>query len=159
MGIYNALESDGKLGIGKQKMIDYVAPYITLEEYRCRCCHKLPPDFDATKKPYSELFEAFRILRSTFGKPIHISSGYRCPEHNKAIGGSLMSAHMFGTALDCDVIEVSEVNRLCRIMELNAPHFRRGEYTQGKTFIHIDNAFRIYPRGSKSWRKGVRWYG
>jgi len=43
-------------------------------------------------------------LRDAWGKPITISSGYRCPELNKAVRGSKTSAHMLGYAADlqCD---------------------------------------------------------
>lgn len=43
-------------------------------------------------------------LRDAWGKPITISSGYRCEELNKAVGGSKTSAHMTGYAADiqCD---------------------------------------------------------
>lgn len=39
-------------------------------------------------------------LREAYGKPIRITSGYRCPELNKAVGGSKTSDHMQGRAVD-----------------------------------------------------------
>ena len=39
-------------------------------------------------------------LRDNWGKPLHINSGYRCPELNKAVGGSTTSAHRYGYAAD-----------------------------------------------------------
>lgn len=39
-------------------------------------------------------------LREHYGHPITISSGYRCPELNKAVGGSTTSQHMLGEAAD-----------------------------------------------------------
>ena len=39
-------------------------------------------------------------LRDKLGKPIQITSGYRCPELNAAIGGSRTSQHMRGEAAD-----------------------------------------------------------
>ena len=44
----------------------------------------------------------FQPIRDHFGIPIGISSGYRCKELNKAIGGSKYSQHMIGEALDID---------------------------------------------------------
>lgn len=41
-------------------------------------------------------------LREWYGKPIIVSSGYRCPELNKAVGGSNTSQHMSGEAADID---------------------------------------------------------
>ena len=34
-------------------------------------------------------------LREIYGKPITVNSGYRCPELNKAVGGSATSDHCF----------------------------------------------------------------
>lgn len=44
----------------------------------------------------------FQPIRDHFGIPIGVSSGYRCKELNKAIGGSKYSQHMIGEALDID---------------------------------------------------------
>lgn len=44
----------------------------------------------------------FQPLRDSFGCPIYVSSGYRSPELNKAIGGSIRSQHIQGRALDLD---------------------------------------------------------
>ena len=42
-------------------------------------------------------------LRERYGKPITVNSGYRCPELNKAVGGSKTSQHMKGLAADITV--------------------------------------------------------
>ena len=39
-------------------------------------------------------------IREIFGHPIYITSGYRCPELNKVIGGKPNSQHLRGEALD-----------------------------------------------------------
>ena len=39
-------------------------------------------------------------LREAYGKPIIVSSGYRCPKLNKAVGGVKNSQHMLGQAAD-----------------------------------------------------------
>lgn len=39
-------------------------------------------------------------LREKWGAPIRVSSGYRCPKLNKAIGGAAGSQHMKGEAAD-----------------------------------------------------------
>jgi len=45
----------------------------------------------------------FQPIREHFGKPIHVSSGYRSKALNDAIGGSLTSQHCSGEALDLDM--------------------------------------------------------
>ena len=44
----------------------------------------------------------FQPVRDHFGVPIGVTSGYRCKELNKAIGGSKYSQHIIGEALDID---------------------------------------------------------
>jgi len=39
-------------------------------------------------------------VRGIYGEPLVISSGYRCPELNSAVGGSKTSAHPDGRAAD-----------------------------------------------------------
>lgn len=44
----------------------------------------------------------FQPCRDHFGSPLYVSSGYRSPELNRAIGGSKRSQHVQGRALDLD---------------------------------------------------------
>lgn len=46
--------------------------------------------------------KVFQPLREHIGKPITISSGYRSPKLNSAIGGSTTSQHCKGEAMDID---------------------------------------------------------
>ena len=64
-----------------------------------------------SNNPTEEHLENFKLLaenvfekvRSHFGCPIHISSGYRSKELNDAIGGSQTSQHSKGQAIDIDM--------------------------------------------------------
>ena len=47
-------------------------------------------------------------LRERFGKPIIVTSGYRCKELNKAVGGAAKSQHMSGEAADIRTVEDSK---------------------------------------------------
>jgi zinc D-Ala-D-Ala carboxypeptidase len=47
-----------------------------------------------------ELAAALEIVRARLGHPIVISSGYRSPDLNKAVGGAPNSAHVLGWAAD-----------------------------------------------------------
>ena len=42
-------------------------------------------------------------LRVAMGRPINISSGYRCEQLNKAVGGVYNSQHLKGQAADIDI--------------------------------------------------------
>lgn len=46
--------------------------------------------------------EIFEPIREHFGVPIMVTSFYRCPKLNKAIGGSSTSEHVYGSAMDLD---------------------------------------------------------
>jgi len=44
--------------------------------------------------------QVLQPIRDRYGKPIVVSSGYRCPALNKAVGGVKNSDHMYGCAAD-----------------------------------------------------------
>ena len=46
-------------------------------------------------------------VRDHFGKPVTVTSGYRSPELNEAIGGSVTSDHCQGMAADIEIAGVS----------------------------------------------------
>ena len=54
-----------------------------------------------------ELLEVLDGLREHYGKPIKITSGYRCTELNKLVGGSPTSAHVIGYAADLQAVQGS----------------------------------------------------
>ena len=67
-------------------MSKYIAKFITYREYECSHCSRLPPLFyhsDGGRKKdvpaiYVPLFEAFEDIRTRWGRPIRISSGFEC---------------------------------------------------------------------------------
>lgn len=62
------------------------------------------PDAKITERLRRLATEVLQPLRDAFGEPIVVSSGYRCPALNKAVGGSATSQHMQGTAADIHVL-------------------------------------------------------
>lgn len=52
-------------------------------------------------------------IREKFGKPISVSSGYRCPMLNKAVGGVVTSQHLKGLAAD---LVCSDMEKLLSII-------------------------------------------
>lgn len=73
-----------------------VSKHVSLRE--CVCPHCL--HFIATPAAMF-LIAAFEKIRELDGgNPIRITSFYRCPAHNQAIGGSLASYHQFAAAMD-----------------------------------------------------------
>jgi len=146
-------------------MSKYIAPFILEREYRCKCCKKLPVDLFTEENepeigtPFLMLFKYFQDIRQAWGKAIPITSGYRCPERNKAEGGGPYSIHLFGLALDLDFKDVREVGKVAILIKQIAPDLRIGIYKEAGTFVHIDVGYYIYPRIDEKWRKGARWHG
>ena len=61
------------------------------------------PDFDEVAHLDELIGTILQPLREAWGKPLIISSGYRCPALNKAVGGADTSAHLYGYAADVQV--------------------------------------------------------
>lgn len=51
-------------------------------------------------KLHPEALDKLQALRDRLGKPLIVRSGYRSPEHNRAVKGASRSKHMDGTAFD-----------------------------------------------------------
>lgn len=65
---------------------------------------------------------ALESIRSVLGKPIKISSAYRCPKLNEAVGGSKTSAHVFGLAVDFTVQGLTP-RQICTTLIAAGVHF------------------------------------
>lgn len=46
------------------------------------------------------LAPGLEVVRAILGHPVHITSGYRSPDLNRAIGGAMNSQHVTGHAVD-----------------------------------------------------------
>ena len=60
-------------------------------------------------------------LREWYGKPLIVSSGYRCSELNAAIKGSRTSQHMSGQAADIDTGDRQQNKLLFEYIKKNLP--------------------------------------
>lgn len=76
-------------------------------------------------------------LREVWGKPIVVTSGYRCPELNKAVGGAKNSHHMQGMAADISTGNKVDNRRLFqKILDLGLP-FTQLIDEKGFSWIHV----------------------
>lgn len=79
----------------------HLSPHFTLAEMTAtqhRGIDNTPPPEVVERLKYTAMqMEAVRLL---LGCPIIISSGYRCPALNKAVGGQPNSQHLTGQAVD-----------------------------------------------------------
>lgn len=68
-------------------------PHFTVAELACKHC--------GMRAAQQELVDALERTRAALGgAPIALRSAYRCPIHNKNVGGATKSQHMFGLAVD-----------------------------------------------------------
>lgn len=62
------------------------------------------PDANITANLTALVDKVLDPLREAWGAPIIVSSGYRCPKLNKAVGGAASSQHMKGQAADIHTV-------------------------------------------------------
>lgn len=93
-------------------------------------------------------------LRDAVGKPVIISSGYRSPLVNKAIGGSATSQHVKGEAADISIpgMNNQEIIDLIRVLKLPYDQVideqlwkRSGTGWRLSTWVHVSHN----PKGSQ----------
>jgi uncharacterized protein YcbK (DUF882 family) len=115
-----------------------------LRSYKKKANAKLSKDFNSNEFdcPCNECtttiidldhVAALQKLRDVLNKPIQINSAYRCPSHNKNVGGASNSRHVVGDATDITVagLTPSQVADICE------PMFNGlGRYD---TFTHVDS--------------------
>ncbi len=91
-------------------------------EFACRHCGKA--------YVHRRLIRGLERLRKELGKPLTIVSGYRCPEHNKAVGGDSNSQHLYGSAAD-----LNYPTTLAKVREMN---FFSGLGHKNGQILHVD---------------------
>jgi len=111
--------------------------YFKRKEFVCHHCGK-----DGFEGYWVVLF--LNGLRNMVGRPVIITSGYRCEEHNKAIGGSKNSMHVRGLAvdfyikgMDWNVQKAIVLNAWIKFIVDYGITLRLGIY-EDKKFFHID---------------------
>lgn len=89
-------------------MDSYMMKYFTLQEMsrsymanELGIDNRIPEEYEANV--IALIQNVLDPIREAWGAPITVSSGYRCPELNKAVGGSKTSQHMLGMAADLDI--------------------------------------------------------
>lgn len=111
-------------------------------ELQCKCgCGQAKMDEDFLAR--------LEDLRVAFAKPLVVTSGYRCPDHNARVSGTgSKGPHTTGKAVDVLITGADAYNILLLALSLNFSGIgvsQRGEH--GARFIHLDNlSFPEYPR-------------
>ncbi len=114
-------------------------PSFIVSDLSCSHCGRLFID--------PRLLEALDELQQNIKGPIQILSAYRCPTHNRAVGGAPRSYHIRGQAADIRVHGLS--TRALYRAALCVPAFRDGGigvYLR-RNFLHVDVRERPYRWG------------
>jgi uncharacterized protein YcbK (DUF882 family) len=117
----------------------WVSSNFKISEFACKC----GKDYCGYAIIDTETIIVVQRVRDLTAQSCTITSGYRCPEHNKAEGGSTFSRHIVGLAAD--------ITWKSAYKDLADPVFRshiksiyEGGNTKlmgigwGKTFLHVD---------------------
>ena len=113
---------------------DKVFHNFTYNEFACHCkgkyCDGFPVDFSY------ELARNLQVIRTHFGKPLHITSPIRCEKWNTIQGGVKNSKHKLGWACDFYVDNIS-YDTLANFVETQLPFFHYCYRITGNV-IHYD---------------------
>jgi len=103
-----------------------LTPNFRLKEFACKHC--------GTVKLDPELVRRLQAMRDELGNPIVINSGYRCPEHNRAVGGATNSQHLYGRAADivCPGLTTAQLYKVAE------KHFEDGGLGRYAGYVHVD---------------------
>ena len=119
-------------------MIDWGRyPNFKAGEFKCSHCQ--------AEGIYSRLLDKLQDMRTEYGRPMIITSGYRCPSHPAEVTKSAPGAHALGLAADIGVQGAEAYN----VLKLALKHGFTGIGVQQKgngRFIHVDIATTELPR-------------
>lgn len=86
------------------------------------------------------LMELLEQVRHLLGdRPMTITSGFRCPELNRLVGGAATSAHQQGLAADFLCPQFGSVTDIVHFLARSDLHFDQliEEHAGGKSWVHI----------------------
>ena len=108
----------------------------TKSEFECKDGSLMPVD---VLENIDTLARQLQRVRDITERPIRITNAYRSPEHNKKVGGVKNSQHLYGTAADIQIRNMTPkqvYNLLNKLMD-------EGIILQGglglyRSFVHYD---------------------
>ena len=97
------------------------------DEFACNCgCGRDTIDI--------KTMEILQAVRDHYGRSVVITSGYRCADWNRHVGGASNSQHLYGRAADFKVSSVAP-KFVAGWIEVTFPSASIGRYP---TFTHVD---------------------
>lgn len=107
--------------------------YFSRREFACKCGGKYCNGYPV--EPNMLLIEQADIVREHFGAPMFVSSGVRCSQHNRNVGGVDGSRHKTGKAMDFRV-EGKSANAVLKYVK-TLPNIRYAYAIDG-SYVHMD---------------------
>jgi zinc D-Ala-D-Ala carboxypeptidase len=104
-------------------------PNFSESEFKCRHCGKV------AMRP--EFLERLQKLRTAYGRPMRITSGYRCPQHPIEAAKASPGAHASGLAADVGLDGKEAYKVLALAFELGFTGIGVNQ-KGGAPFIHLD---------------------
>ena len=123
----------GNIKTYKKDVATKLSKNFNSKEFDCHgkgCCSETQVD--------EQLVEYVQKIRDHFGKPVNISSGYRCAKHNKSAGGATASRHIKGQAADIYIEDVAPAEIAKFAESIGIKGIGLYETKDDGFFVHVD---------------------
>lgn len=117
------------------KKTEMIRCYRERQQDRCRECRlqqpasRLPNGIEESMMALGE--DVLDPAREKLGMPVVVNSGFRCPLHNKTVGGVYNSQHVSGQAAD---VRCEDNKKLAKVIVENG---RFDQLILYSTFVHV----------------------
>ena len=95
-------------------------------------------------------------IRTKWGKPIKVNSGYRCSKLNRMVGGASTSQHLLGEAADITVGSSEENKKLFEMILSMNILFDQLILEDGGKWIHISLKWKVMSKNRREVLLGIR---
>lgn len=125
----------------------YISPHFKLSEFtysdtaNAQGIDNTPGEAETVN--LSRVAETLEAVRTLLGSlPITITSGYRCPDLNAAVGGASSSAHLYGLAADFVCPDYGDPTKICNALlsevhDLQIDQLINESNSAGGKWVHI----------------------